>query len=120
MINALSDFLKNSLTAYHACQNVKEKLLANGFQQLLESEDWVLSEEGKYFIERGGSSIIAFTVGALGFEEEEGKICDVIRDFVGLERKEFVDEKGQNGNHLFCGQYWYHQRVLGVGTFEWL
>ncbi|MBE5739495.1 MAG: M18 family aminopeptidase [Clostridiales bacterium] len=65
MINALSDFLKNSLTAYHACKNVKETLLANGFQPLLESEDWELSEEGKYFIERGGSSLIAFTVGAL-------------------------------------------------------
>lgn len=65
MINALSNFLQNSYTAYHACQNLKEELLANGFQQLLESEDWELSEDGKYFVERGGCSIIAFTVGAL-------------------------------------------------------
>ena len=65
MIQALTDFLKNSLTAHHACKNVKEILIENGFQQLLESEDWDLSEEGKYFIERGGCSLVAFTVGAL-------------------------------------------------------
>ena len=65
MIQGLTDFLKNSLTAHHACQNVKKILLENGFQQLLESEDWDLSEDGKYFIERGASSILAFTVGAL-------------------------------------------------------
>lgn len=65
MIQALTDFLKNSPTAYHACRNVKAILLENGFKQLLESDDWELSEDGKYFIERGESSLIAFTVGAL-------------------------------------------------------
>ncbi len=64
-MQALKDFLTNSLTAYHACANVKNILLENGFQQLLESEDWELSEEGKYFVERGNSCILAFTVGAL-------------------------------------------------------
>lgn len=65
MITSLTDFLKNSLTAYHACSNAKALLIENGFQQLLESDDWDLSEGGKYFIERGESSLIAFTVGAL-------------------------------------------------------
>ncbi len=64
-MQALKDFLKNSLTAYHACENVKNILLENGFQQLLESDDWELSEDGKYFVERGNSCILAFTVGAL-------------------------------------------------------
>ncbi|MBO5411873.1 MAG: M18 family aminopeptidase [Clostridia bacterium] len=65
MINALTEFLKNSLTAYHATDNAKALLLDNGFKALSETDDWELKEGGKYFVERGGSALIAFTVGDL-------------------------------------------------------
>ena len=64
MMNGLKEFLANSLTAYQACDNAKTLLLANGFTQLSETETWQLQENGKYFVSRGGSSVIAFTVGA--------------------------------------------------------
>ena len=63
-METLLDFLKNSLTAYHACENAKARLVENGFSPLKETEDWELSEDGKYFVERGGA-LVAFTVGGL-------------------------------------------------------
>lgn len=64
MTERLQNFLRAGLTAYHACDEAKAVLLENGFTPLSETEDWLLSENGKYFVERNGS-IIAFTVGAL-------------------------------------------------------
>ena len=64
-MNALFDYLEKSLTAYHAVDNAKKLLLSHGFTQLFETEDWQLSEGGKYFVVRNGSSLVAFTVGSL-------------------------------------------------------
>lgn len=65
MMKELTEFLKNSYTAYHATANAKRFLLENGFEPLSERNDWALQEEGKYFVERGGGSLIAFTIGSL-------------------------------------------------------
>lgn len=64
MKTKLTKFLKNSLTAYHACENCKNLLLEKGFSPLLETENWSLAQGGKYFVVRGGS-LIAFTVDSL-------------------------------------------------------
>jgi len=60
----LIEFLHKSSTSYHAVQNAKSLLEANGFCKLLETDDWILSEGGKYYVTRGGA-IVAFTVGSL-------------------------------------------------------
>lgn len=65
MTNRLTEFLNASYTAYQATENAVRLLLQNGFRPLSETEDWSLEENGKYFVERNGSSLIAFTVGAL-------------------------------------------------------
>lgn len=64
LMEKLLDYLRSSLTAYHACDNAKALLLENGFSPLRETQDWELCEGGKYFVERGGA-IVAFTVGGL-------------------------------------------------------
>jgi aspartyl aminopeptidase len=61
----LTEFLGSSYTAYQAVENAKTLLIENGFTQIFETEDWELVEGGKYFVERGGSAIIAFTVDGL-------------------------------------------------------
>ncbi len=86
MINSLVDFLQNSPTAYHACGNVKEILLARGFTQLKETEDWEIQAGGKYFVTRGGSAVIAFTVGEL--DEFSYKIAASHTDSPALKLKE--------------------------------
>lgn len=64
-MSAINEFLEKSYTAYHAVKNAADYLTANGFSELFEGEDWNVEEGGKYFVTRGGSSLIAFTVGAL-------------------------------------------------------
>ena len=59
----LLSFLKNSPTAFHAVEMIKEDLLKDGYSELLESKKWDLQLGGKYFVTRNGSSIIAFHVG---------------------------------------------------------
>ena len=65
IMHQLTEFLGSSYTAYQAVENAKKLLTENGFTQLLETEDWELLEGGKYFVERGGSALIAFTVDGL-------------------------------------------------------
>ena len=82
----LMHFLRESYTAYHACGSVKQKLEENGFIQLTENRDWSLCEGGKYFVMRGGSSLIAFTVG--GLDEFSYKIVATHTDSPALKLKE--------------------------------
>ncbi len=57
-------YLETSYTAYQAVENAKNLLLSKGFLPLSEREDWSLQKGGKYFTERNGSALIAFTVGS--------------------------------------------------------
>ena len=59
-INGLFEFIKSSPDAYHAVNSVKEMLDKEGYTELYESERWKLAVDGKYYVIRNGSSIIAF------------------------------------------------------------
>ena len=56
------DFLNNSPSCYHATANLMQMLLAEGYTQLHEHEDWTLLPGGKYFMVRGGTTLIAFRI----------------------------------------------------------
>ena len=55
-------FLDASPSCYHAAANVAEALLQAGYTRLYEGEPWQLTEGGRYFVLRGGASVIAFRV----------------------------------------------------------
>ena len=59
-INGLFEFIKSSPDAYHAVNSVKKMLDKEGYTELYESERWKLAVDGKYYVIRNGSSIIAF------------------------------------------------------------
>lgn len=61
--NGLIDFIANSPTPFHAVEYLKGMLLSSGFMSLSEGEKWDLNGEGKYFVTRNDSSIIAFKLG---------------------------------------------------------
>lgn len=61
-ISAFLQFLDSSPTAWHAVDNVKEKLINEGFTELLEQEKWQIKPGGRYFVIRNGSSLCAFVV----------------------------------------------------------
>ena len=61
-IKAFQDFLDSSVSAYHAADNMKQMLEAQGYQRLHEHEYWNLEKGGKYYTIRGGTTLIAFRV----------------------------------------------------------
>ena len=58
----LLDFIAMSPTCYHVTENIRERLLAAGYTELSERERWTLSKGENYFVQRNGSSTIAFRV----------------------------------------------------------
>ena len=63
VLYGLMDFLKESPTAFHAVENIRQMLLGAGFTELPENKRWELIPGGSYFTTRNGSSVIAFRVG---------------------------------------------------------
>ena len=57
------DFLQKSPTAFHAIENMKEKLNDDGYKELLEGQAWKMEPGGKYYVTRNHSSLIALHVG---------------------------------------------------------
>ena len=108
MKNNLISFLKNSHTAYHACENEKNALLKGGFIALSESDDWAIEEGGKYFVARGGA-LIAFTVGSL--DNFTYKIASAHNDSPVLKIKEnpisVTENCGKLNVEKYGGGIWY-------------
>jgi len=61
-VQALTRFLDNSPSVYHAVENVRIKLENAGYTRLSEGESWNLTAGGKYYLTRGGSAVLAFRV----------------------------------------------------------
>jgi len=61
----LFEFIKKSPTAYHTVNSVKKELEASGFIPLFEGERMELTDGGRYYITKNGSSIIAFVYRAV-------------------------------------------------------
>lgn len=62
-IEDLLDFIDTSPSPWHAVETMTERLVRSGFKALNESESWQLITGDRYFVTRGGSSLIAFTIG---------------------------------------------------------
>lgn len=62
-IQDLLDFIDASPSPWHVVSTTTKRLIDAGFSALTEHEAWKLEIGGRYFVTRGGSSIIAFTLG---------------------------------------------------------
>jgi len=98
MLENLKEFLAKSYTAFHAVENAKAILQENGFLPLKETEDWEIEENGKYYLERGGCALIAFTVGNL--DTFSFKIAAAHLDSPALKIKENPVMKTENYEKL--------------------
>lgn len=58
----LFQFINESPTAFHAVANIEKMLDAEGFVRLKEKERWQINLGNKYYVNRNGSSVIAFVL----------------------------------------------------------
>lgn len=56
-------FLNRGITAYHAVDEVRNRLIDNGYQELSEADEWKLQAGGRYYVIRRGSGLIAWIQG---------------------------------------------------------
>lgn len=57
------DFLQDCPTVFHTVKGIGKDLKDAGFTKISEQDAWKLEPSGKYYVERNGSSLIAFVVG---------------------------------------------------------
>jgi len=83
----LLDFIDVSPSPWHAVHSVEQRLLKQGFTRLEESQKWQLASGKRYFVVRGGASIIAFTIGSQPLAENGFRIVGAHTDSPGLRLK---------------------------------
>jgi aspartyl aminopeptidase len=57
------DFINNGPSPFHVVDNSRKKLLAKGFTEIHEIDNWKLEAGGRYFFTRNNTTLIAFVVG---------------------------------------------------------
>jgi aspartyl aminopeptidase len=84
---ALLDFIDASPSPWHAVATTKAMLDANGFKPLIENQPWQYRKNGKYYVVRDGSSLIAFIVGDKPIADTGFRIVGAHTDSPGLRLK---------------------------------
>lgn len=56
------DFISQSVSCYHAVENMENRLKDAGFSELIEKDEWRISKGGRYYVKRNDSSIVAFKI----------------------------------------------------------
>ncbi|WP_066503043.1 M18 family aminopeptidase [Abyssisolibacter fermentans] len=83
----LIDFVSNSTCSFYAVKTIKQTLLKNNFVELDLKNSWDLEKEGKYFITKNDSAIIAFVVGNGEIERDGFKIVGAHTDSPSIKIK---------------------------------
>ncbi len=83
----LLHFIDVSPSPWHAVHTIEQRLLAQGFIPLQEAERWKLEAGGRYYVVRGGASIIAFKLGQKPLAETGFRMIGAHTDSPGLRLK---------------------------------
>ncbi len=83
----LLDFIDQSPSPWHAVNTVEQRLNKQGFKQLFENEAWQLTRGERYYVSRGGASIIAFILGQAPLAESGMRMVGAHTDSPGLRIK---------------------------------
>jgi aspartyl aminopeptidase len=83
----LLNFIDASPSPWHAVNSVENRLIAQDFIQLHETQAWQLQTGNSYYVVRGGASIIAFTLGQTPILESGFRMVGAHTDSPGLRLK---------------------------------
>lgn len=80
-------FIDASPSPWHVVHNTAQRLAAQGFVELHENTRWQLERGGRYYVIRGGASIIAFVVGTADLATHGLRLIGAHTDSPGLRLK---------------------------------
>ena len=83
----LIDFIYNSPSPYQVVGNMKQELLAKGFQEIPLTESWKLEKGKKYFTTKNDSAIFAFSLGTKDLPDTGIKMICAHSDSPGFKIK---------------------------------
>ena len=86
-IHDLLEFIDHSPTPFHAVEEMKSELIAQGYSELKESDAWELTNNSKHFVTRNDSSLIAFIVGTKTKDASGFKVIGAHTDSPNLKLK---------------------------------
>lgn len=125
--NDLKKFLDMSPTAFQATEVIVDKLLSNDFTLLSESDKWDLKPNGKYFVVRNNSAVIAFINGSASPAETGFKITGGHTDSPALKVKVGSEAKYKGYHRVFVEVYggpiintWFDRELCLAGRVTYL
>lgn len=83
----LLGYIDASPSPWHAVDSARQRLEAHGYKALDETARWKLKPGGRYYVVRGGSSLVAFALGAKPLAESGFRIIGAHTDSPGLRLK---------------------------------
>lgn len=83
----LIDFLYDSPSAFHGVKSVKNLLDKNGFVEVKEADKWNLKSQGKYYVIKNDSALIAFVIGDENIDEAGFRLIGAHTDVPGFRIK---------------------------------
>lgn len=86
----LLNFIDTSPSPWHAVHSVVQRLLAQGYSELKENMRWSLDSGDRYFVIRGGASVIAFHLGQRSMAETGFCMVGAHTDSPGLRLKTYA------------------------------
>ena len=81
----LIDFLYDSPSACHGVKATQRILNENGFIEIKEEDKWDLKPNGKYYVIKNDSALIAFEIGSEDIEQVGFRLIGAHTDVPGLE-----------------------------------
>lgn len=92
----LIDFIYESPTQFHCASSVQKLLKESGFEEIKESDKWDLKKNGKYYVVKNNSAVIAFVVGEGELEEDGFRLIGAHTDAPGFRIKPYAEMKIEN------------------------
>lgn len=109
-INDFLDFINRCPSPFHTVEAVRERLLSEGYAELFEDDEWQLVPNGRYFVCRNLSSIIAF------------RARNTLSGFViGASHSDFPSLRVKASGAEVCGSYTRLpvERYGGMMNYTW-
>ena len=83
----LVEFLYKSPTAWHTVAELKKELDKNGFVEINEKDIWDIKANGKYYVVKNMSALVAFEIGKDNIEEQGFRLIGAHTDAPGFRIK---------------------------------